>query len=210
MSRLDPEVKRMKSVTLDRKLSSTARLPQRSTVVESPAGRMADASGQVISARDSTQPSTLQIPPEIKMEDVDEASQSATVNVLRPLFARNNTSVFIINENNPEFAESDAIDQLSAPVKPKEDDAITLGDITNLADQQRAERPINDKALLSQLTPLQSLIVKHFALLQLQKTELGKMIELDEVLELLEIKKNQWWNKIFKGNNKKDKKKTGE
>jgi len=59
------------------------------------------------------------------------------------------------------------------------------------------------------LNQLQGLILKHFALLQLQKSSIAHLIELDEVLELLEVRKNQWWNKIFKGNNKKDQKKKG-
>ncbi|KAI9618934.1 hypothetical protein H4Q26_012191 [Puccinia striiformis f. sp. tritici PST-130] len=40
------DIKRMKSVDLDRKLSTTARTPQRSTVVESPSGRVAQATGE--------------------------------------------------------------------------------------------------------------------------------------------------------------------
>ncbi len=161
----------MKSVTLDRKLSSTARLPQRSTVVESPAGRMADENGQVVSARMSS----------LNVTEAHEADD-----VIRPPFARNNTSVFIVNDPPLESA-----------------DAITLGDIPLIAD------PPHEGPLLSELTPLQSLIIKHFALLLLQKSAIGHLIELDEVLELLESRKNQWWNKIFKGNAKKDHKKKG-
>ncbi|KAK4687632.1 hypothetical protein P7C73_g2473, partial [Tremellales sp. Uapishka_1] len=209
-SRHEPEVKRIKSVTLDRKLSSTARLPQRSTVVESPAGRMADANGQVISARSATAMSELHLPPEIRTEGYEDESPSATVDVIRPPFARNNTSVFIINDNTPPFAPANAADPLTALSIEPEDDALTLGDIPLLADPSRGERATGDsRAMISQLTPLQSLIVKHFALIQLQKTEIGHLVELDEVLELLEVRKNQWWNKIFKGNAKKDHKKRG-
>lgn len=198
----------MKSVTLDRKLSSTARLPQRSTVVESPAGRMADANGQVVSARSSTALAPLQIPTESFGEAED---QSATVDVIRPPFARNNTSVMIINEPTADPPE-DFQHTLIAPTMPTEDDAITLGDIPLLADQtiherERLER--DGRPLMSELNQLQALILRHFALLQLQKTAIGHLIELDEVLELLEVRKNQWWNKIFKGNNKKDQKKKG-
>lgn len=195
----------MKSVTLDRKLSSTARLPQRSMVVESPAGRMADENGQVVSAR-----SNLDLPainteqPEELLDD--DAAASATVDVLRPPFARNNTSVMIINENN----DDQPSDMMAATTIHQEDDAITLGDISILADQAIRERsPGDERPLLCALNPLQSLIVRHFALLQLQKSGIGHLIELDEVLELLEARKSQWWNKIFKGNAKKDTKKKG-
>jgi len=207
---MDPEVKRMKSVTLDRKLSSTARLPQRSTVVESPAGRMADEHGQVISARHSALIPTVQIPNDTQPEnDSDGPPGSATLDVIRPAFARNNTSVLIINESGPE-SSNDTLPSLRPTSFSQEDDAITLGDIPLLADRTIRDRSDDEeRPLLSSLNQLQSLILKHFALLQLQKTGLGHLIELDEVLELLEVRKSQWWNKIFKGNNKKDQKKKG-
>ncbi|KAK8843361.1 hypothetical protein IAR55_007018 [Kwoniella newhampshirensis] len=204
--RPEHEVKRMKSVTLDRKLSSTARLPQRSMVVESPAGRMADENGQVVSARSVGPLTPVASVPDIRAEvDLDDPPNSATVDVLRPPFARNNTQVMIINEN----ADDDP-NAMGMPNIAPEDDAITLGDIPMLAEQSARDRDFaEDKTLLSSLNPLQSLILKHFALLQLQKTGLGHLIELDEVLDLLEVRKNQWWNKIFKGNAKKDQKKKG-
>jgi hypothetical protein len=62
---------------------------------------------------------------------------------------------------------------------------------------------------MSTLNPLQSLIIRHFALLQLLKSGIAPQVELDDVLELLEARKNQWWNKIFKNNAKKDTKKKG-
>ncbi|WWD21117.1 hypothetical protein CI109_105598 [Kwoniella shandongensis] len=204
--RPEHEVKRMKSVTLDRKLSSTARLPQRSMVVESPAGRMADENGQVVSARSVGQLTPVVAVPDIRTEvDLDDSGNSTTVDVLRPPFARNNTQVMIINENADDDPNS-----IGMPSITPEDDAITLGDIPMLAEQSTRDRDFEDgKVLLSVLNPLQSLILKHFALLQLQKTGLGHLIELDEVLDLLEVRKNQWWNKIFKGNAKKDQKKKG-
>lgn len=210
LSRNDIDVKRVKSVTLDRKLSSTARLPQRSTVVESPAGRMADANGQVVSARNSTFEANTPTP-KVVTPDGDEEGNPTTVDVIRPPFARNNTSVMIISEGATGTEEQQVVDRLTAASIAQDDDAITLGDIPLLADQtiRHQNRP-DGRPLLSALNPLQSLIVKHFALLQLQKTPIGHVIELDEVLELLESRKNQWWNKIFKGNQKKDQKKKGE
>jgi hypothetical protein len=187
-----PDIKRVKSiVTLDRKLSSTARLPQRSMVVESPAGRIAKEDG-IVSARSEEDPS-------------EETPASATVDVIRPPFARNNTNVMIVSETNdlpPEMVE-----QMQTHHMMQEDDAITLGDIPLLADQSRL-RP-SSKPLLANLNHLQSLILKHFALLSLQKSGLGHLIELDEVLELMDMRKSQWWNKIFKGNAKDKQKKKG-
>jgi hypothetical protein len=200
-----PEVKRMKSVTLDRKLSSTARLPQRSMVLESPAGRIANEDGQ-ISARNNSFLSPRAIPS--PSPDIRSESEEASVDVIRPPFARNNTSVMIIKEGTPTTEE--ASEQLANTSLGPEDDAITLGDIPHLADQAiRVQSARDGRTALSSLNPLQSLIIRHFALIQLQKTGLGQSIELDEVLELLDSRKNQWWNKIFKGNAKKDKGKKG-
>jgi hypothetical protein len=137
-------------------------------------------------------------------------STSTTVDVIRPAFARNNTSVMIVSENI-EDQDQEVVDTLTAASIAQDDDAITLGDIPLLADQTIRHNPQSDgRPVLATLNMLQSLIVKHFALLQLQKTSIGHVIELDEVLELLESRKNQWWNKIFKGNQKKDQKKKGE
>lgn len=206
-----PEVKRMKSVTLDRKLSSTARLPQRSMVLESPAGRIANEDGQM-SARSNTFLSPRAIPspsPDIRI-DPEEAAAASTVETIRPPFARNNTSVMIIKEGQVGGPDDEATEMLATTTITPEDDAITLGDISSLADQAiRINSGSDGRHLLATLNPLQSLIVRHFALLQLQKSGIGHVIELDDVLELLEARKSQWWNKIFKNNAKKDTKKKG-
>ncbi|WVN87796.1 uncharacterized protein L203_102991 [Cryptococcus depauperatus CBS 7841] len=201
-NRAESEVKRMKSVTLDRKLSSTARLPQRSMVVESPAGRMANANGQVVSARSIDSP-FKPTPSDEQMEPMinEPTSNATTVDVLRPAFARNNTNVMIVKETDD--SPRGALRRISVP---KEDDAITLGDISLLAEK---DRRLDDRPLLSNLSHLQNCIVRHFALLQLQKTSLAPLIDLDDLLDLLDNRKSQWWNKIFKGNAKKDTKKKG-
>lgn len=207
------EVKRMKSVTLDRKLSSTARVPQRSTVVEAPAGRMADANGQVVSARSIDDIARLAVSPApyASGSPGDEPeTPGSSVDVLRPPFARNNTSVMIINEAGPGIsAEDQAAEEAPVHARQQEDDAITLGDIPMLATSSRDQSYLDGRPLLSSLNPLQSLIIKHFALLQLLKTGIGHLVELDEVLELLDARKGQWWNKLFKPPNKKDQKKKG-
>lgn len=214
----EADMKRMKSVTLDRKLSSTARVPQRSTVVESPAGRFANEDGQVVSARSHAplDPNSADSNEFLQSNGTSggesSAPASATLDVIRPAFARNNTSVLIVNENNRVDADSPGGPAPIVPTKIQEDDAITLGDIPHLADQAINHRQMQSEQepLLSQLNPVQSLIIRHFALLLLLKTGVGHLIDLDEILELLDARKGQWWNKIFKGNVvKKDQKKKG-
>lgn len=200
------DVKRVKSVTLDRKLSHTARVPQRSTVVESPAGKMADANGQVVTAREQVAAPVI-LPP----VDTDKG-ETAQVDVIRPPFARNNTSVRIVSETaeQPEslIPEPDTLSPQTQSRRAPEDDALTLSDIPMIVKNTR-KSPMDSLPLMALLSNLQHLIVRHFALLQLQKTSLGNVIDMDEVLELLDARKNQWWNKLFKGNAKKDQKKKG-
>lgn len=169
---------------------------------------MANASGQVVSARDSQTPETP-VDASGPSEQSTGDDSTVSVDVLRPAFARNNTSVMIINEAATS-EDQQVVDTLTAASIGPDDDAITLGDIPLLADQtiRHAQRR-DGRILLSTLNTLQSLIVKHFSLLLLQKSAIGHAIELDEVLELLDSRKNQWWNKIFKGNQKKDQKKKG-
>lgn len=244
----------MKSVTLDRKISANVRVPQRSTVVESPAGKVANPNGHVTSARrDSEREGAHKVPPPISVDrsivtvgdssqpvqsglvrspgsstfpslDVpDSASTLApssgtvtpAVDVLRPSFARNNTSVKIINDTPPGALGTDNGRDVRDSSPFKDADAITLADIPQLmeAEQARVEhRPIpghEGRPLISELTTVESLIMKHFALLLLQRSPLGNLVEIDDMLELVEVKKNQWWNKIFKGKEKKDVKKKG-
>ncbi|ODN74597.1 hypothetical protein, variant [Cryptococcus amylolentus CBS 6039] len=216
--RAESEVKRMKSVTLDRKLSSTARLPQRSMVVESPAGRMADENGQVVSARVEGDSPTPPTPTPKEKGAADKFGIEAqpmvvtpsNVDVLRPPFARNNTNVMIVKENSGEGASSppQAMLGMRKVSAPKDDDAITLADISMLAGAGKDRQP-DSRPLMSSLTNVQSVIIRHFALLQLQKTALAPLFDLDEMLDLLDGRKGQWWNKIFKGNAKKDTKKKG-
>lgn len=201
------DVKRVKSVTLDRKLSSTARLPQRSTVVESPAGKMADENGQVVPARSTSGPA----PPTIE----EGGSTESGVDVLRPAFARNNTQIRIVKDEPPAQDSPNAeLSNMMLAVPQahgKEDDAITLSDIpTLLASRQNQPRSALDNVpLFAELSPLDASIVRHFALINLTKTGLGHLIDVDDILELLDTRKNQWWNKIFKNNGKKDQKKKG-
>lgn len=206
------DVKRVKSVTLDRKLSSTARLPQRSTVIDSPAGRMADENGQVVPAAREPVAPIIMTP-----VDSDQGQQSATVDVIRPPFARNNTSVRIVKEAPeqpnecliPEAQDTpDALGALGGGRRDKEADAITLNDIPMLA-ARRHKSPLDNLPLIAQLSSLQSMIIRHFALLHLQKTGLGHLVEPDDLMELLDARKNQWWNKLFKNNAKKDQKRKG-
>lgn len=225
------EIKRLKSVNLDRKLSATARVPQRSTVVESPSGRIANSDGREsrgadVSSVHADSPynqgeysAGSDAPAHSEISAVP-SSNSGTMSVIRPPFARNNTSVCIVSGGENTIAQSSehlSADGRDADTAFPDEDGVTLADIPLLveAEQVRMERgrtPMREgRPLLSELTVLESLILKHFALLALQRSPLAHLIDTDETLELMEVKKNGWWNKIFKpGKDKKDLKKKGE
>lgn len=97
------------------------------------------------------------------------------------------------------------------------EDGITLADIPQIVEaaqarEQRRSLPSQSAIpYIAELSPLELAIVKHAALLALQKSPLRDQFDLDEILELVEIKKSSFWNKLFKANNdKKGVKKKGE
>ncbi|KAJ9104024.1 hypothetical protein QFC19_004158 [Naganishia cerealis] len=232
------DIKRLKSVNLDRKTSAHARMPQRSTVVESPSGKIARAGGSS-SARSAEGVPPLpsegrsdspaesvgragifgkQTPPAtIPYDSAGSLSPAGKVDVIRPAFARNNTSVCIVNE----IPDPSPGDELPVPLLHDDspfdhEEGVTLADIPAIveAEQARLSRRNtthgDDRPLISELSALDALIVKHFALLALTKSILAPYIDMEEMLELVEVRKNQWWNKIFKGGkDKKDIKRKG-
>lgn len=56
------------------------------------------------------------------------------------------------------------------------------------------------RPLIGELSPLELAIVKHAAVLALWKSPLRDQFDLDEILDMVELKKSGWWVKIFKGN----------
>ncbi|KAG8876468.1 hypothetical protein FRB97_004158 [Tulasnella sp. 331] len=153
--------------------------------------------------------------------------------VIRPAFARDNTRVLVVDERIPDSSldqDQQAVSSFnhggygSAGRSPVEtgpgapfvdDDALTLADIPQLLESEQAREQHRSlpaqagKPLLAELTPLEWLIVKNFAVLALLKSPLKDQFDLEDILELVELKKNTFWNKLFKGNDKKNVKKKG-
>lgn len=233
------DIKRLKSVNLDRKTSAHARMPQRSTVVESPSGKIARAGGtsstrsaegappmpsdgRSDSPADSVGRSKIPIirtPSEDSPFDEPHGSATAggRIDVIRPAFARNNTSVCILNESSDDSPEERDLVSPSHDDSPFDhEDGVTLADIPAIVEAEQARLSRRNtvmgdgRPLISELSSLDALIVKHFALLALTKSQLAPYIDMEDMLELVEVRKNQWWNKIFKGGkDKKDIKRKG-
>ncbi|KZT27852.1 RhoGAP-domain-containing protein [Neolentinus lepideus HHB14362 ss-1] len=236
------DIVRMKSVHLDRKLSATARLPKRSTIVESPSGKSAHpntlhsqrsqpeldsqrpqayAVQQVPSSstnssrapRTPIQQQSSQQYPSIRptRADLGPLDTSGTSQIVRPHFARSNTEVMIVDDSAPNSPAGGS----DEPTVPTLDDGITLADIPQLVEaaqareQHRSLPRQTSVPYIAELSALELAIVKHAAALALTKSPLKDQFDLDEILEMIEIKKSGFWGKLFKADNKKNVKKKG-
>lgn len=222
------DIMRMKSVHLDRKLSATARLPKRSTIVESPTGRSVHPSDVLQPPRQEVHPSQPQVtyqnnvsyhgqpaPPQ-QYQQISPPSRPTLsshhsephIQALRPALSRNN-EVKIIDESMP---NSPAAGTDENPMTQL-DDGITLADIPQIMEaaqareQQRSLPRENAIPYIAELNALELAIVKHAAVLALSKSPLKDQIDLDELLEMVEMKKSGFWNKLFKAEKKNIKKK---
>lgn len=232
------DIMRMKSVHLDRKLSATARLPKRSTIVESPSGKTVHPSeplhaqrsqqdiktpqpqrapppGTLIPGRQPSQPGSSgmpsQPPSRAQIRTPGTLDTSYQGQVFRTTIGRSDTEVKIVDEsapNSPAGIPDDA--PLHAP-----DDGITLADIPQLMEaaqareQQRSLPRQSTVPHVAELSALELTIVKYSAVLALQRSPLRDQLELDELLELVETKKGGFWKQLFKAGDKKNVKKKG-
>jgi hypothetical protein len=226
---------RMKSVHLDRKLSATARLPKRSTIVESPAGRSVHPSEVLQPQKQQEHHPTSHVAPSQQhgqQGQVHYEGQSSPQHhspsppqrafhpgkipidldqqgqALKPSFARNNTEVMIVDESvpqSPTAGEEPPIHSL--------DDGITLADIPQIMEvaqareQQRSLPRQNSIPFIAELNAVELAIVKHCAVLALTRSPLKDQIDLDELLEMVETKKTGFWKTLFKNDKKNIKKK---
>lgn len=261
------DIMRMKSVHLDRKLSATAHIPKRSTIIESPSGKIAHPTDVFTSPG---QGSGRMQPPTTQQVDSGIASQGQRPTILqnvpasgtgpvrpprppqglwqqqsppsqqqapqarpprptlnpppltpspaaesRPDYFRKNTEVKIVDEpapsTPPATVQSEGDPLGSVPTL----EGLTLADIPQLAEaaqamEQRRSLPRQSiTPYIAELTPLELAIVRHSAVVVLYRSPLRDQMDLDEILEMVEVKKQGFWGKLFKGNDKKNIKKKG-
>lgn len=161
------DIMRMKSVHLDRKLSATARLPKRSTIVESPAGRTVQPSDLPQRQYDPAVQPTVQhsnvfaqqgqqgqtgYPGYATAQIQQRGSPPGQYSTprpnpgrlpieagqgLRPSLTRNNTEVMIVDESAPNSPATAAEDG-PGTIPRHRDDALTLADIPQLMEVAQA------------------------------------------------------------------------
>ncbi|KAM0749370.1 hypothetical protein T439DRAFT_290651 [Meredithblackwellia eburnea MCA 4105] len=217
------DIKRMKSVNLDRKLSSTtARVPKRSTVIQSPTGRVAHPNDlhkpPVPSRKDQPildpsraatvpRPSPPTQPQSYRSLPFDAASPPPSNGSSRPQYNRATTQVRIVDDQVPAPLDGPV---LGGPSEPTQDEnGITLADLPQVmqAEQAREQHryvPSRMGTLLSELSALEYFIVKHVAALMLSENAAFRDVApLDELLDIIDTRKNTFWGKLFKGGNEK-------
>jgi hypothetical protein len=225
------DITRMKQVHLGRKLSETARVPKRSTIVESPAGKSVQQSDVLLPLRQNQDPGSKplarsrspppgsQNQPPISLQTGSPESSSQPTQIIRPSFARNNTEVMIVDDATFTVCAGSQ-DELQFQVQTgsalRDEDAITLADIPQIVEavQAREERRSLPREssipYIAELSALELAIVKHAAALALHRSPLKDQFDLEEILELIEVKKSGFFQKLFKSGNDKRLKKKGE
>lgn len=206
------DFKRMKTVNLDRKVTNNARMAQRLVIVEG-------ASSTVAETDSHSAPGGLG-----QMQDGNgmAAPQQPAIfqhAYARPNFERSMTAVKIsaqsdrltnsgrdaVSHNNESYGDSEA--------------GITLADLHSVIEAERNKQiqatptpAANNGVLLAELSALEHLILRHAAAMLLARdfSYVPELSDLDDVLDMIDAKRNTFWGKLFRGGNnaKKERKKS--
>lgn len=139
--------------------------------------------------------------------------QKDTDQSLRPGYNRTNTAIRVVEDQplleNGAFRDMDLLGSERSPVQ--DEDGITLADLHQVMEAEQAREqhgtlPRHSQMLLSELSALEYFIVKHAAAITLA-SDLPPYRDfdaagLDELLDIIDAKKNNFWGKLFKGANK--------
>lgn len=148
--------------------------------------------------------------PSQSIHHVQPTPSQPTASPQRPGFHRATTAVRIVDEQ-PDITPQQEGPVLGGVAEPTQDEeGITLADLPKVmeAEQKRAEqRHYFPNKLLSELSALEYFIVKHVAavLLASETSALRDVAPLDDLLEIIDARKNTFWGKLFKGGNEQKK-----
>lgn len=230
------ELMRMKSVHLDLKLSATAHIPKRSTIVESPAGEAVHSTDGSSSNGNPTnnlppEPTPADIPRHAEAENAVEqghSSPSYSIAIENPSSKVEHSRDASTSKDGasknllpvpapslfPRLGEPGKAGKQLRPLPPlPTDEGIALADIPQLLEavqsmeQHLTTPPRNLPPYVAELTPLELAIVRHAAVAILCRSSLRNEMDLDQILEMLEVKRQRFWERFFKPGN--DRKKKG-
>jgi hypothetical protein len=129
---------------------------------------------------------------------------------------RKNTEVKIVDDEPTPPTPSATAPSESGPLDSVPTlEGLTLADIPQFAEaaqamEQRRSLPRQSMVpYIAELSPLELAIVRHAAVVILYRSPLRDQLDLDEILEMVEAKKQGFWGKLFKANEKKNIKKKG-
>ena len=91
--------------------------------------------------------------------------------------------------------------------EPKLADILQLAEAAQATKQRASTPPQKLAPYVAELTPLELAIVRHAAVAMLYRSPLRDEMVLNQVLETFEVKRQGFWEKLFKGGN--DRKKKG-
>lgn len=110
----------------------------------------------------------------------------------------------IVDDSAPN-SPAGGMDDPMGQVAPEE--GITLADIPQLVEvaqaraQHRSLPRENSIPNIAELSALELAVIKHAAVVILMRSPLKEFLDMDEIYELLELKKGGFWNKLFKAGN---------
>ncbi|KAF8263331.1 hypothetical protein EI94DRAFT_1741178 [Lactarius quietus] len=228
-----PDLMRSKSVLLDGTVSATAHISKRSTIVKSPVTEVAHSSDASVSKGNPPrglppEPTHTDIP---RLGEEDNAVERRLAPPWRSIVAespsgkvaqsrdasisKNNASKILLPEATPadlpQLVETEKKQRRPLPPVPTEK-RLTLADIPQLfeaaqAMEQHRSTPPQNLPYVAELTPLELAIVRHAAVAVLCRSSLRDEMDLDQVLEMLEVKRQRFWERLFKPGS--DRKKKG-
>lgn len=196
--RKSPETKRLESQYLNRHMSNKARVPRISTVVNEPtvtddsgaSAAAAEVAGTATTVLASADPSPLTreraiVPSheEVVVRERDRIRERSRERERTPIPSR-------------------------ADIDLTNDEGITLADIPMIlqAEQDREQREqlgVHVRRPISSLSAEEMQVSKCVAILRLQKSALAELVDTDELLDLVETRKNTFWGKIlFRGSSR--------
>ncbi|KAH9021711.1 RhoGAP-domain-containing protein [Lactarius deliciosus] len=232
------DLMRVKGIRLDRKLSETARIPKRSTIVESPSDKVALSSDASVSKGNPSknlppEPAPANIP---RLEETEKAVQQRRALPSVPTLERPTLPVWPrprtplspdrlaklapgISTPVP-FSQTTGYPTTSSiplsksssepwriPTPAVVSDVPQPAEAAQTTERRRSVPPQNLAPYVAELTSLELAIVRHAAVAVLYRSSLRDEMDLDQVLEMFEVKRQRFWERLFKPGD--DRKKKG-
>ncbi|KAH9055706.1 RhoGAP-domain-containing protein [Lactarius vividus] len=226
------DLMRVRSAHLDLKLSETARVPKRSTIIERANGKVALSSDASLSKGIPSrglppEPALADIPrPREAVKAVQQRRALPSIPTLegialtdrprtrtpppphRPVEPSNSRGIPIpvpLSQSTSEMDPSpDALSHTSRPRGiPVPSVMPQLAEAVQVAGQRRSVPPQNSTIYVAELRPLELAIVRHAALAVLYRSSLRDEMDLDQVLEMFEVKRQRFWERLFNDRKKK-------